>query len=141
MDLVVKLSDLFETYRFHDQALSLVGYNCSMLSGLYASKNNQQLAVSLKSISTQIVNARVILRLFDDASMLRYTISYGLGKFEKNLFVRVMTIVGNIASQFYYLFEHAAWLADSKLISFKSGYLWLASILMWLVSLLSSIVW
>jgi len=89
MNLLVKLSDLFETYRVHDQALSLVGYNCSMLSGLCTSKNNQQLAKNLKGVSTQIVNARIILRLFDDASMLRYTISYGLGKFEKKYQIRL----------------------------------------------------
>ncbi len=141
MNLLVKLSDLFETYRVHDQALSLVGYNCSMLSGLCTSKNNQQLAKNLKGVSTQIVNARIILRLFDDASMLRYTISYGLGKFEKNMIVRIMNVVGNIASQLYYIFEHGAWLADSQLINIKSDYLWLLSLCMWLLSLFTSIVW
>ena len=49
-----------------------------MISGCL-NKNNR-LAISLKNLSSQISNARVILRLLDDYSMLTYTLSYGLGK-------------------------------------------------------------
>ena len=48
-----------------------------MISGLCSKNTSKQ----LKTISSQLSNARVVLRLIDDASMLRFTLSYGLGKF------------------------------------------------------------
>jgi hypothetical protein len=57
---------------------TIKGYKCGMISGCL-NKNNR-LAISLKNLSSQISNARVILRLLDDYSMLTYTLSYGLGK-------------------------------------------------------------
>lgn len=79
MEVLNKLSELFETYRGHDQSLSLIGYSLTMFSGLY-SKRNANFASKLEALSSQISNARVILRLLDDASMLSYTLTYGLGK-------------------------------------------------------------
>jgi hypothetical protein len=76
--LVGKSSTLLESYRGHDQVLSLIGYKCKMLSGLCVSGSS--LKTNLSVVSTQIANARVILRLLDDPSMLSYTLSYGLGK-------------------------------------------------------------
>jgi hypothetical protein len=74
-----KLINLLETYRGHDQALSLIGYGCTMLSGT-CSKQRPRLAEKFKKISSDIANSRVVLRLLDDFSMLGYTLSYGLGK-------------------------------------------------------------
>ena len=54
------------------------GYKCGMLSGLCAKESS--LAVGLKSVSSQISNARIVFRLLDDYSMLNYTLQYGLGK-------------------------------------------------------------
>lgn len=62
-------------------------------------------------------------------------------KKEKNLIVRMLTITGNIASHFYYLFEHVAWLSDSKIFNLKSDPFWLGSLISWLVYLLTSIIW
>ena len=76
--LLLKSSEYCETYRGHDNLLSLIGYMSRMLSGtkyfseLYSNK--------LIIISNEISNARVILRFLDDFSMLGYTLSYGLGK-------------------------------------------------------------
>ena len=50
-----------------------------MVSGLGLVKS-KPLAESLNNISAQISNARVVLRLLDDFSMLSYTLTYGLGK-------------------------------------------------------------
>lgn len=55
--------------------------------------------------------------------------------------IRVLTIIDNLASHFYYLFEHVAWLADAKMLKIKSDGFWLASLIAWLISLLSSLVW
>ena len=72
------LEQLFETYRGHDQTLSLIGYSSKMISGLYAEDTPKRAAWS--SVSSQISNARVILRLLDDVAMFNTTLSYGLGK-------------------------------------------------------------
>lgn len=79
MDVVDKLSNLMESYRGHDNSLGLIGYSSTMISGLY-SKKNPILSKKFKTIANEISNARVILRLLDDFSMLSYTYSYGLGK-------------------------------------------------------------
>ena len=55
--------------------------------------------------------------------------------------LRVLTIIDNLASHFYYVCEHVAWLADAKMVKVNSGAFWLASLLAWLISLLSSLVW
>lgn len=80
MNVVNNLSTLFETYRGHDQTLALIGYSSKMMSGWYARKNNNKLSAKFQIVSSQISNARTILRLLDDASMLSYTLTYGLGK-------------------------------------------------------------
>ena len=54
------------------------GYKCGMISGLLP--KNSQLGSNLKSVSSQISNARVILRFLDDYPMLTYTLTYGLGR-------------------------------------------------------------
>ena len=60
-----------------------VGYKCNMISGLC--EKNSRLAVSLKKVSSQISNARIVFRLLDDYSMLHYTLLYGLGKTVREL--------------------------------------------------------
>lgn len=76
MNNVAQLVKLLETYRGHDQTLSLIGYGSKMLSDLASDSSGQK----LRKISAEISNCRVILRLLDDWSMLAYTLSYGLGK-------------------------------------------------------------
>lgn len=79
MNIVNKLTTLFETYRGHDQTLSLIGYGSTMISGLLVNKNSN-LSSKFKIVSSQISNARTILRFLDDSPMLSYTLTYGLGK-------------------------------------------------------------
>lgn len=79
MSLLAKISDFLESYRGHDCSMSAIGYGLTMYSG-YKTKTNPSLAKNLAKLSSQISNARVILRLLDDPSMLAYTLSYGLGK-------------------------------------------------------------
>ena len=79
MNALNGLSTLFETYRGHDQALSIIGYGSMMVSELRGVRR-QPVSAKLKIISVQISNARTILRLLDDVTMLSYTLTYGLGK-------------------------------------------------------------
>lgn len=136
--LLAKLVDLFETYRGHDQTLSLIGYGCKTLSGVscFAEPTRK----NFQAISSQISNARVILRLLDDVPMLGTTLSYGLGKHERNQLIRALTLLDNVASHFYYLCEHVAWLGDLNVLSVNSNKFWLLSLLAWLISILSSII-
>ena len=55
-----------------------------MVSGLGLVKS-KSLSDTLNNISAQISNARVVLRLLDDFSMLSYTLTYGLGKHVRTL--------------------------------------------------------
>lgn len=80
MNTLDGLSEFFETYRGHDQSLSLIGYSSKMISGVLLNRKNPVASSKFKIISEQISNARTILRLLDDASMLSYTLTYGLGK-------------------------------------------------------------
>lgn len=80
MNALDNFSALLETYRGHDQVLSLIGYGSKMISGFCANSQRPKTSEKFKIISTQISNARIILRLLDDASMLSYTLKYGLGK-------------------------------------------------------------
>ena len=76
-NLLDNITKLLSTYRGHDQTLSLIGYNCTMLAGLTKSEKK---CVKLKNMASEISKARVVLRLLDDFSMLKYTLMYGLGK-------------------------------------------------------------
>lgn len=79
MNFLAGTSNFLESYRGHDCALSAIGYGLNMYSGLKTKKNHLY-AKNFANLSSQISNARVILRLLDDPSMLAYTLSYGLGK-------------------------------------------------------------
>lgn len=98
MNRIVKIIEYFETYRGHDQSLGIIGYGSQMVSNCFvfkinisfliffklklsgAFKRNEKISSKLKKISSEISNARVILRFLDDFPMLGYTVSYGLGK-------------------------------------------------------------
>lgn len=73
-----QLEQLFETYRGHDQTLSLIGYTSKMVSGFYGEETPKRAAWA--TLSSQISSARVVLRLLDDVAMLNATLAYGLGK-------------------------------------------------------------
>ncbi|CAF0815916.1 unnamed protein product [Brachionus calyciflorus] len=139
MNILSNTSNLLETYRGHDAVLSVVNYGLTAYSGL-VSKKNSDYSKKLYQLSSQISNARVILRLLDDPSMLAYTLSYGLGKHEKSLIVSALNVMNNLASHVYYIFEHLAWLADNKILNMKSEISWLVSTVAWLISLIASII-
>lgn len=85
MNLLAKTSNFLESYRGHDCTLSVIGYGLTMYSGL-RERNNPFFAKKLLKLSSQLSNARVILRLLDDPSMLLYTLSYGFGKHVNQIF-------------------------------------------------------
>jgi hypothetical protein len=71
--------------------------------------------------------------------MFVYTRQYGLGAEEEDIFVRWLSIVGNIADQLYYPCEHVAWAADAKVLHVDSARWWTLSTALWGLSLLLGI--
>nr|XP_040146497.1 peroxisomal membrane protein 11C isoform X3 [Ictidomys tridecemlineatus] len=87
-------------------------------------------------VSAQLSHCRTVLRLFDDLAMFVYTKQYGLGSEEKDVFVRWLSVLGNVADQLYYPCEHVAWAADAKVLRMDSARWWTLSTALWGFSLL-----
>ena len=69
-------SELLDSYSGRDSVIRAVNYTCLYFSGC----TSRSTSLKLKKISEQLSYCRLILRLFDDLPMLRYTVMYGLGK-------------------------------------------------------------
>ncbi|XP_073910316.1 peroxisomal membrane protein 11C isoform X2 [Castor canadensis] len=63
----------------------------------------------------------------------------GRDRLEEDIFVRWLSIVGNIADQLYYPCEHVAWAADAKVLHVDSARWWTLSTALWGLSLLLGI--
>ena len=85
MEVLNQLSKLCETFRGHEQLLGFFGYNCMMLSGLC--KDDSEKKKKFQLMGSKIYDCRTLLRFLDDFSMLSYSITYGLGKQVKEIFV------------------------------------------------------
>ena len=68
---------LLESYQGRDKIMRTVSFAACLGSGLV---KNKELSQKLMRIMTEISSCRTILRLFDDMSMLAFTMKYGLGK-------------------------------------------------------------
>ncbi|XP_076977595.1 peroxisomal membrane protein 11C isoform X2 [Tamandua tetradactyla] len=93
----------------------------------------------LLALATELSRCRTVLRLFDDLAMLAYTKQYGLGAKEEDVFVRWVSVLGNVADQLYYPCEHVAWAADAKVLHVNSARWWALSTALWGLSLLLGI--
>lgn len=58
---------------------------------------------------------------------------------EEDLFVRCVSVLGNLADQLYYPCEHIAWAADAKILRVDSARWWTLSTAFWGLSLLLGI--
>lgn len=72
-----KYADYVDTYGGRDRIMRILYYSSQLVGGLTTS---DKLAQKLDILSDQINSCRTVMRLFDDAPMLCYTLSYGLGK-------------------------------------------------------------
>ncbi|XP_077391305.1 peroxisomal membrane protein 11C isoform X2 [Festucalex cinctus] len=108
---------VLESYRGRDKVIRTLCYGSQLLS-----------------------QCRMVLRLFDDLSMLAYSTSYGFGAKEKDGMVRWISVLTNVADQLYYPCEHVAWAADAQLVRVKSDRWWLISTVLWGTSLLLGIL-
>ncbi|XP_065334914.1 peroxisomal membrane protein 11C-like [Cloeon dipterum] len=129
------LSEMLSSSSGRDKIVRTISYASLCLSGL--GSEDRSWVKKLEIVSTQLNQFRTVSRLFDDLAMLKYSISYGLGREEKDKILRILGIMSNIVDQLYYPLEHIAWASDNKLISLKSGSdsWWLASTVCWCISL------
>ncbi|XP_064088547.1 peroxisomal membrane protein 11C-like isoform X1 [Macrobrachium nipponense] len=127
---------VLESYRGREKTMRTVQYGLLLMTP-FTQKNTR---VAAEAISAQLGSARVILRLFDDLSMLQYSLSYGLGKRGEDRTQRLLKLVNNIFDMLYYPVEHIAWLQDMKVLRGKSQGLWNLCIVIWAISLSLTIV-
>jgi len=73
------LSELLASSSGRDKIVRTVSYVSLCASGLSA-ENHAQLAKKLENLSSQLNHFRTVSRLFDDLAMLRYSLTYGLGR-------------------------------------------------------------
>nr|XP_045004543.1 peroxisomal membrane protein 11C isoform X3 [Jaculus jaculus] len=61
-------------------------------------------------------------------------------RLEEDVFVRWLSVLGNMADQLYYPCEHVAWAADAKVLHVDSARWWTLSTALWGLSLLLGVV-
>lgn len=54
--------------------------------------------------------------------------------------LRLTRLLNAVSSQLYYPTEHVAWAADNQIIAMDSSRLWVFSLVLWLLSLVSSLI-
>ncbi|KAK2509822.1 hypothetical protein MC885_017491 [Smutsia gigantea] len=135
------LVSALESYRGRDRLIRTLSYCCQLVGGALVERcpARSDVGTRLLELSSQLSHCRTILRLFDDAAMFIYTKQYGLGAEEEDVFVRCVSVLGNLADQLYYPCEHMAWAADAKILSVDSARWWTLSTTFWGLSLLLGI--
>lgn len=128
-----------ETYRGRDKAIRGTGYLAWMLAGILE-KRNETLSKKLFTVMSEMSNCRVILRLFDDAAMLGYSLKYGLGKKSESPVERILQLVQNFSALAFYPIEHLAWACEKGIIKAKSDPWLIASLVTWILCLVPAII-
>ncbi|XP_076033609.1 peroxisomal membrane protein 11C-like isoform X2 [Oratosquilla oratoria] len=136
--------DVLECYRGREKTMRTLQYGLLFITSVPGPDMHHtqigKLMNRLRSLSTQLGLARVVLRLFDDIPMLGYTFSYGLGKDEPDKIMRCLGVINNLIDQAYFPVEHIAWARDVNVLEGKSSQVRNASLILWLLSLYISIL-
>jgi hypothetical protein len=74
--LVSQTIEVLDCYEGRDAAITFSLYFCCLLSGFYPRKSN--LYRSLRRMFKRLESCRVVLRLFDDLTILRDSLTYEL---------------------------------------------------------------
>ena len=75
-DIVSKTVDVLDCYEGRDAAITFTLYFCCLLSGFYPRKS--KLHRSLQRVFKRLEDCRVVLRLYDDLTILRDLFTYEL---------------------------------------------------------------
>ncbi|KAB0400620.1 hypothetical protein E2I00_013662, partial [Balaenoptera physalus] len=80
-----------------DVAIRTLGYCCQLVGGVLVEQcpARSEVGTRLLALSSQLSHCRTVLRLFDDVAM-----------FEEAIFVRCVSVLGNLTDQLYYPCEH-----------------------------------
>lgn len=125
------IAQLLEMHSGREKIVRTVSYLSLYLSSI----SKGRISRDFKTLSEELGYCRLLLRLFDDLPMLRYSLTYGRGSKESDAFLRFLSVLNNIVDQLYYPVEHIAWAADKKFLSFKSTNWWTCSTVLWAISL------
>ncbi|CAF0798930.1 unnamed protein product [Didymodactylos carnosus] len=137
--IVTKACDILDCYEGRDAAITFTLYFCCLLSGFYPNKS--KLHKSLQRIYKRLDDCRVVLRLYDDISIIRDMFTYELRPWEKNFLVRFLKCIHYISWLCYYPSEHIAWLGEVKMLNVDVN-LWLFyTNFFWTSALFTSAVW
>ncbi|KAG0725440.1 Peroxisomal membrane protein 11C [Chionoecetes opilio] len=128
---------VLETYRGREKALRTLQYGLLALTPVARHKGNR---ATLEAVSSQFGAARIILRLFDDLSMLQYSLKVLRKGKEGDWLVRWLEVANTVVDQLFFPVEHLAWARDVKIVRGSSSPLWHASLLLWAASLVLTIL-
>ncbi|KAK6987343.1 Peroxisomal membrane protein 11C [Biomphalaria glabrata] len=126
--------NVLETYRGRDRVMRFLTYAAMFLGG----DGRTPLQIKWKILSSELSGCRVILRLFDDLSMLLYNMSISFGRKEKGL-LKPLEICTAFFNQLYYPSEHIAWFRQKKILNGNSAPFSLLGLLFWALALLGEI--
>ncbi|XP_054725067.1 peroxisomal membrane protein 11C-like [Uloborus diversus] len=121
---------LLNSYTGRDSIVRTMSYFSLYLS----SQTSGRCSRKLKMISEELSYCRLILRLFDDLPMLRFTLSYGLGREEKSVLLQFLGVLKNLIDQMYYPIEHITWAAEKQLIKLNTATLNVTGSALWALS-------
>ncbi|XP_037799073.1 peroxisomal membrane protein 11C-like isoform X1 [Penaeus monodon] len=127
---------VLESYRGREKTMRTLQYGLLLISPLAS----ERVGESFKILSSQLGMTRVVLRLFDDLPMLQYSLSTGTGHKDEDVIVRTLRVLNNVVDQIYFPVEHFAWARDMKMVRGNSAALWNASLVLWGLSLLLTII-
>lgn len=75
----LRVVSYLETYRGRDKIVRLLNYGCYLIGGILKRTRGKDGDLRMGKFASELSNLRVMLRLFDDLSMLQYTLTYGNG--------------------------------------------------------------
>ncbi|KAK7484619.1 hypothetical protein BaRGS_00024145 [Batillaria attramentaria] len=130
------LVKVLESYRGKDRTIRLFTYVFMYLGG----RGNTPLQAKFRKLVSELGGCRVVLRLFDDFSMLMLNLSTGFGLKQPNPWLRPLEVLSGLLNQLYYPVEHIAWLRDKEILPGNSGLLWLLGLCIWACSLFTEII-
>ncbi|CAF1344921.1 unnamed protein product [Adineta ricciae] len=137
--LVHQTVDVLDCYEGRDAAITFTLYLCCLLSGFYPRKS--KFHRSLQRIFKRLEDCRVVLRLYDDLTILRDFFTYELRPGERNWFVRTLKCLHYIAWFCYYPSEHISWLGEMKMVDIDSKLWEFYTNFFWSMALLTSALW
>ncbi|CAF1169393.1 unnamed protein product [Rotaria sordida] len=138
-DYVGQTVDVLDCYEGRDAAITFTLYFCCLLSGFYPRKS--KLHRSLQRIFKRLEDCRVVLRLYDDLTILRDLFTYELRPGERNWIVRLLKCLHYLSWLCYYPSEHIGWLGEMKMLDVDAKLWDFYTNFFWSSALLTSTLW